>query len=388
MNTENTGQILCRLLAAWIHNTALDVAETPDYEELFQTANKHLLSAAVCAALEQTGLMRDCPPETAERFRQAKAKSIRKTILMDAEREELLAALEENGIWYAPLKGFFINTVYPQYGTRLFADNDILFDAERWQDVKNIMKKRGYKAKSVGIGAHDTYYRPPIYNFEMHRKLFLADDRRDFLSVCTAYYEDVKKRLIKDENNRYGYHFSDEDFYIYFLAHAYKHYGASGTGLRTLLDAYLYCLSKPEMDAAYIREELEKLELTEFEHICHSLAEKIFGPAPCPDLSEKERDMLGWVESSGVYGITAHRIRSVLRSIQGDEKPVTARTRSEYLFRWIFPTWGWYQVNAPFVYRHRWALPFFWVYRLFRGVFVNGRRNFREAGEVFRYHEE
>ena len=32
------------------------------------------------------------------------------------------------------------------------------------------------------------------------------------------------------EGSRYGYHFSDEDFYLYMLAHEYKHFSGSGTG--------------------------------------------------------------------------------------------------------------------------------------------------------------
>ena len=46
----------------------------------------------------------------------------------------------------------------------------------------------------------------------------------------TEYYQDVKSHLILDEGSRYGYHFSDEDFYLYMLAHEYKHFSGSGTG--------------------------------------------------------------------------------------------------------------------------------------------------------------
>ncbi len=387
MNTENTGLILCRLLAAWIHHTALDAAERPDYEALLQTANKHLLTAAACAALEQTGLMAVCPPEVAERFREARAKSIRKTLLMDAERGKILAAMEARGIWYAPLKGATINAVYPQYGTRQFADNDILFDAERWRDVRDFMKGRGYKTESVSIGAHDAYLKPPIYNFELHRRLF-AEGECPFSTAAAAYYGDVKERLIKDEGNQYGYHFVDEDFYVYFLAHACKHYSWSGTGLRTLLDLYLYRRAKPDLDTAYIAAEVQKLGLADFEATCFRLTEKIFSPSANSALTERERDMLRLVENAGVYGSIAQRVQSGLRRYQGDDLPVTAWTKVKYLFRQLFPEWEWYRGNAPFVYRHRWAVPFFWVYRLCRGVFVHGRQNFREASAVYTYRDE
>lgn len=383
----STEYIMCRLLAAWVHGAAPEAADIPDFEALFQTASKHLLSAAVCAALEQTGLMKDCPPEIEKRFREAKAKSIRKTILMDAERGKILEMMDEKGIWYAPMKGVIVNAVYPQYGTRQFADNDILFDATRWRDVRDLMKRRGFTVKRERNKTHDAYHKPPIYNFEMHRRLFSDNGISDFLPICAAYYADPRERLIKDEGSRFGYHFSDEDFYVYFLAHAFKHYDERGTGLRTLLDVYLYRRAKPEMDRAYIGGELRKLGLEEFEGIFRSLAEKRFGPVPCPELTEKERDMLAWVEGSGVYGTIAHRVQTGLRKIENGG-PVTARTKAKYLFRRVFPPWDWYRDNAPFAYRHRWAVPFVWVYRLCRGVFVKGRQAFGEIRVLCAHHEE
>ena len=55
---------------------------------------------------------------------------------MDAEREALLDFFEKSGIWYLPLKGAVLNGIYPQYGLRQFAKNDILFDAARWRQVE------------------------------------------------------------------------------------------------------------------------------------------------------------------------------------------------------------------------------------------------------------
>lgn len=378
---EKVYDTLCRLIAAWVNDVSMEIEEAPDYEALFLAADSHRLTAAVCAALERTGLMARCPSQTARRFQEKKAQSIRKTVLMDAEREELLAFFEEKGVWYLPLKGVIINGVYPQYGTRQFADNDILFDAARWREVRDFMKRRGYKAKGRGEGAHDAYYKMPIYNFELHRRLF-TDGGSPFLTAAAAYYGDVKARLIKDEGNRFGYRFRDEDFYVYFLAHSYKHWEGGGSGLRTVLDIYLYRRARPDMDRAYIEGELQKLGLTQFEALFRSLGEKLFGPAPSPALTGEEREALTWLESSGVYGTLEHGVQNDLRRLQGGEGPVGGRARVKYLLRRVFPDRAWYRVNAPFVYRHRWARPFYWVYRLGRGVFVNGKRNLRALREV------
>ena len=387
MTTESTTyRTLCRLIAAWV-NGASPTGEMPDFEALFQAANRHLLSAAACVALEKTGLMGACPPETAKRFQEKKVRSIRRTLLMDAERRALLDFFEKSGIWYLPLKGVVLNGIYPQYGTRQFADNDILFDPARWREVRDFMLGRGYRAESVGKGAHDAYHKPPVYNFELHRRLF-TDDGSPFLTAAAAYYGDVKARLIKDEGNRFGYHFRDEDFYVYFLAHSYKHWDGGGAGLRTVLDVYLYRRAKGDMDEAYIGSELEKLGLTAFEALFRSLGEKLFGPSPAPALTKEERKALAWLESSGVYGTLKHGVQNDLRRLQGGEGPIGGRTRARYLLRRVFPEREWYRANAPFAYRHGWARPFYWVYRLGRGVFVNGRRNMKALATVLTREEE
>lgn len=378
---EKAYDALCRLIAAWVNGVPAEIGETPDFEALFLAADRHRLTAAVCAALEQTGLMSRCPSQTARRFQEKKAQSIRKTVLMDAERKTLLDFFEKSGIWYLPLKGVVLNGFYPQYGTRQFADNDILFDAVRWREVRNFMKSRDYKTKSIGQGAHDAYHKPPVYNFELHRQLF-TEGANPFSEVATAYYGDVKERLLKDDESRFGYHFRDEDFYVYFLAHSYKHWSGGGAGLRTVLDIYLYRQAKRGMDETYIGGELEKLGLIDFEAVFRSLGEKLFGPAPAPVLTKKEREALVLLENSGVYGTLEQDVENAMRRLQGNGGPIGGRSRAKYLLRRVFPDREWYKVNAPFAYRHGWASPLYWVYRLGRGVFVNGKRNLRILREV------
>ena len=379
--TEKTYDALCRLVAAWVNGVSPEIEETPDFNELFLAADRHLLSAAVCAALERAGLMEVCPPEIAKRFQQAKFSAVRKTLLMDRERKAILDFLEESGIWYLPLKGVVLNGVYPQYGTRQFTDNDILFDAARWREVRDFMKRRGYRAKGVGTGADDAYLKPPIYNFELHRRLFTEVEKPPLTAVAD-YYGDVKRLLVRDQGNRFGYHLRDEDFYVYYLAHGYKHWNYGGTGLRTVLDVYLYRRARPDMDETYIAGELQKLGLTGFDVLFRTLGEKLFGPTPARTLTGEEQKTLAWLESSGAYGTPEHTVQSDLRQLQGDEGPVGGRTRVKYLLRRLFPDREWYRINAPFAYHHGWARPIFWLRWVVRCVFVNGGRSFRLLREI------
>ena len=112
------------------------------------------------------------------------------------------------------------------------SDNDILFDRSFQNQLEMYMKTHGYMVKT--IGNHSVCNKEPIYNFELHTSLYGSNHRKAY-----AYYQNVKERLIPDAAGSYGYHFTDEDLYIYILSHAYKHYMGTGTGLRSLLDCYV-----------------------------------------------------------------------------------------------------------------------------------------------------
>ena len=364
---------LYRLLSAWLHGENAGEAP-PDWEQLLQAAGVHGLTAAVCMALEGTGLMDRCPPDVRKRFEERKATSVYRTILMDVEREKILAFMEERGIWYLPLKGIVLKELYPALGARQMADNDILIDADAWKTLRDHMRKNGYKW--TGSSVHDAYVKPPVYRFEMHRKPIMDDFQGKEKSAFAAYYGDMKRFMRKDGDDRFGYHLSDEDFYVYLLAHAYKHCIDGGTGIRTLLDIYVYRRAKQGLDEALIAAETEKLGIRDFETRCRTLADKLFGsPSRAGELTEEEARMLAWMESSGTYGTVKHQVQLGLREMEKSGKSTEGGLRFRYILRQIFPGLALYRVEAPFAYRHRWAIPFYWAYRLFRATFIHGRRN-------------
>ena len=115
--------------------------EAMNLELLYRAAKSHLLTSIAAEGLERAGIVDSA-------FRQAKAKAIRKNVLFDAERESIFSVFEQEGIWYMPLKGAVLKEYYPGVGLRQMADNDILFDAGRQKDVKEIMCRLGYSVES------------------------------------------------------------------------------------------------------------------------------------------------------------------------------------------------------------------------------------------------
>ena len=316
-----------------------------DLERLYKAADRHLLTGIVGYALEAAGIYESV-------FVQAKAKAIRKVVLFDTERAKVLQALDEAGIWYMPMKGSVLKDLYPKIGMRQMADNDILYDASRSDDVRTIMEGLGFTTEEFGISHHDHYNKEPVCNFEMHRIMFT--DVTDV--VFFRYYDNIKERLIKDPENACGYHFKAEDFYIYMIAHEYKHFSNSGTGLRSLLDTYVYLDQKGgELDLTYIERETQKLGIAEFEKNNRALATRLFSGTP---LTEQDEDMLGYVLSSGTYGTMTNYVRN----------QITKKGRLGYLLSRTFPPYRSMKTLYPILESLPFLLPICWVLRLVKAL--------------------
>ena len=365
------------VISCVLHNQKPDKKriETIDLKALYEAARKHSLTAMVYMVLEDTGVFEVTDQAWIRQWKDDKDKAIRKNILFDTERNQLFAIMEKAGIWYMPLKGVVLKDYYPKYGMRQMSDNDILYDAEHGKELLAIMKQRGYKVEVFGSGNADVYMKPPVYNFEMHRMFFHFDVKK---KEWAEYYADVKSRLLPDEGKKYGYHFSDEDFYIYIMAHAYKHFSGGGTGLRTLVDEYVFLQKKEtSLDWAYVRGELEKLGVSHFERMCCSLSKKIFSldiDANVENLTEEEKTELGKFLYSGTYGTVEQYTKNGLRQLQPGDEPVTRKVKIRYCLSRLFPGQEWCRVNVPFLDRHPYLIPAFVVYRAFRAIFCNRDR--------------
>ena len=243
-----------------------------DQERLYEEAGRHMVAAMTGMALEDAALP-DMDAQAMERWKQAAGMGRYRRILMDREREALLAFLEEQGIWYLPLKRILLQELYPRFGMREMADNDILYDVHGREALRRFMIGRGYEASPVRMEVHDDFRKPPLYHFEMHTRLF----EESFDDAIFAYYEDTARLLRPDGDRRFGRHMSEEDFFLYFLAHAYRHFAREGTGLRTLTDCALFLRAREELlDRDYLDRELRALGLTDFAHTLCGLSRKLF----------------------------------------------------------------------------------------------------------------
>ena len=339
-----------------------------DLESLFVLANKHTVASMVCMALEKTGILAKCDPNIKKRWSEAKFKAIRKNMMLEADFEILTNKMEDENIWYLPLKGCVLKDLYPVYGMREMADFDILFDITKRERVKELFLEQGYSVESFNVSNHDVYYKPPVYNFEMHVSLF----NENYDEKMVDKYSDVKERLIHDKFKQSRFNFLNEDFYVYFMAHAYKHYSQGGTGIRTLAD--IYVINKKfgsTMNWNYIKQELKSLGIGEYEKRSRLLCEKIFGFDKLLSeiaFSADEIDMLLYYFGSNTYGTMENHVINRLHSIQKNSKSINIYTKLKYCIERLFPGPSYFKNLHPFIYRNRYLIPIFWILRFITKV--------------------
>ena len=335
-----------------------------DLSGVFDVAKSHSLTAIAAYALESAGIYQ-------KDFEEEKAKAIRKNILLDFERANVISELEKAGIWYCPLKGCIIKDWYPEIGMREMADNDILCDENKMPQIRECMERLGFKTTSFGDSHQDKYQKPPVSHFEMHSSL-LEPRHGD---VLYNYYRKIKAKLIKDDDNEYGFHFSNEYFYIYFIAHEYKHFAVCGIGLRSVADTYIVLRHFDDtLNWEYIKNELALLQISEFEQDNRELALKLFSGE---ELTADEKKLLDYHISSGTYGSVENRISN------GISEGTSSFGKAKYIINRLSLPEQTLKEFHPFFYKHKVLRPILYSRRLIHKAKYRNDSLKREVHQLF-----
>lgn len=327
-----------------------------DLPAVFKAAKDNGMEAAAYLGLG------GCAPKEpwVESWRECRDKALRKSILFDVERGALFDYLEQQCIWYLPLKGTLLKELYPRPEMRQMVDSDILFDVTQTEAVQTWFLSRGYQ-EEVCENCFQ-YSKEPVYNFEMHTTLM--EERSG--ERLTAYYQKAEQRLLPVQG-KFQRRMTDEDFYIYLTLHVYKHFCLAGTGFRCLMDCCVFLEHHSDLDWGYVEQELEKLEVARWERQLRRISFAVFDrekPFSLEALSPEDREFFVYLAGSGTYGNAVQQLNNQINGVGNVQKKTTAWGKLRYLWKRLFPPMEIVQKNHPFFYRHRLLLPFLWLYRL------------------------
>lgn len=366
------------LLACAINEVKPDFNRVKDIDlkELLHHSKRHSVVAMVAYALEDAGF----PKEQISEFIEERDKSIRKNILYKNELTEICRALTENKIWHMPLKGAVLMDLYPKIGMRQLADLDIYYNSEMTGILIILMEGLGYIPEIYEQYMHDVYKKPPFFDVEMHKILMSPFSP----ASVDEYYKKIFSKLVVDPTNKYRYNFTSEDYYVYLVCHAAKHYYQSGgTGIRTLVDFYVYNSKMGDkLNREYIVGECEKLGLADFEKQAKQLANLIFS-ADEYILSEPLEFMLNFILEAGAYGVYDNIIKGKINYLNTQKNKKT-HSKVRYLIFRLFPDLRYMRTYYTVLNKYPCLLPIVWVYRLLLKTFTNSKNAIKEVKKLMK----
>ena len=352
------GRYLVLLLKASLHELMPpELPEGLSWEQIFQMAKKHGVETMAGQAAFRT---QDPPdPELFARWNKSIDVNIAKNMVQRTERDRILNTLTERQIDVLPLKGCLMIEMYPRPDQRQMSDLDILIRCGDRPAVRDCMKDLGYEVVRYEITNEDTYSKVPFMHVEMHHALF---EKTSFHESFKQYYSDPWCRGIPDEKAPCRYHFRWEDYYIYQLAHFYKHFYGGGCGIRNVMDIQVFLEQHgKDLDEEYLTKELCRLDLSDFREKMESLAHQWF--ALHIDGEPIEENMEETLFSSCAYGLRDNSRRAGLQRLE-EKYPSMLMAKTAYILSLLFPSYDRLIIQHPKLKGYPKILPLMWIYHI------------------------
>lgn len=360
-NTE--AEYLIHLINSVLNGTMPD--EKPEqlsFEGVYRLAEFHSIANMAFYAVERLNGKPD--DELYKKWSRQRDSAIIKDTVQFHEQGLIISSFENEHIRYMLLKGFALKELYPSTDMRLMSDIDILIDGEDAVMAKGLMEALGYDAVHFNAGKDDVYQKKPVMNVEIHRDLLEKSDEGLI----------IIDKIIKENKTEKGTHYilKPTYFYLYILAHSLRHYFKGGTGIRTILDLYLYFENhKADIDLDMIEKLMKQADCYEMYTDLISLADVWFAGA---EHSDKTKKAERYILSSGVYGtVTNH-----------SEYLIKKKGKGGYLLSSLFPKTEELALSYPILKKAPFLTPIFWIVRLITKPFTSWGRVKAKVKSLFK----
>lgn len=258
------------------------------------------------------------------------------------------------------------------------ADVDILVDDANTKAVGKILTGRGFSCEHEG-GNHDVYYRKPYMNLEIHRNIL--PEKYTF----GGYFDHIFDRVLLKEGAQCVYAMTPEDFYLYMVAHLTKHYAQGGTGIRSVMDLWVYRrFYRETADWKAIGDGLEAMGLKAFGENLMRLAEVWFDGRPGDAVTD---EMSRFILGNGTYGTTQNMELSAFTKVY-DAHTDFQTIQRRYFWRTLFPGMDHMRQVFSWVEGRPALLPAAWVMRGVRAMVKRPKRTLHRVQAVRSTSEE
>lgn len=295
-------------------------------------------------------------PESQKQLSELYNRSVYKSAAQQYYLEEVENALRDNKICYLVLKGKNLAELYPSEDMRQTADFDIYLGRENSKKAKEIMVALGFDIMSyTDTDEHDEYIIDKVAMCETHP--VLIQNKHPWQEECNK----ITDRLLSTEKP-YELKMSNEDFYLYNLAHTAKHMKVAGIGIRAFLDMWLIDRKYSSViDRDVLDEKLKKANLYEFDKNARNLWEYWFCSKVPDDLTLA---MAEYVAESGWVGTLNQMQSTDLAEAAGNANSVKTAKLKKYASM-FFISYEDMADKYSVLKKHKWLLPFCYIYRFF-----------------------
>lgn len=293
--------------------------------------------------------------QAADKLERSYKASVVRELNQQTQLDLIRKDFKNNKIKFMILKGSHLKRLYPMSEMRFMVDMDILVHKEDIERAKEIILSYGLEFK-MNNGKDLVFIKEPFLTIELHNSLFIESNPK------YGYFTDVWDRA--EQSDEYEYKMSDNDLYVYTLAHLLEHYTSAEACFRPVMDLYL--LEKKlggSLDFEYIEREIEKLRILKFYKKIRKLTKCMFEGA------EKDGD-LTVMENYIVLGPPVNNAAAAAKA---------NRSKASRIFISAFPGLDHMKKLFPILEKYPFLLPVFWIIRLFKNVFKKETRGKLEA---------
>lgn len=322
-----------------------------DWNKIIEFAKEHCILNIVAYAAEK---LENKPDSYTMKFLQEfKMQKIIIEAQQEIEFQDMMQKLQAMGVKYSPLKGCLIKNLYPSPDMRTMGDLDILIESDRCGEVIAEFEKDGFTFCGEGE-LHSNVERGNAY-IEFHRSM--VDEQYGRLY---DYFGDGFTRA-KPCGDNFRYEFSHEDTYIFLIAHLAKHFRNGGTGIRSLLDLYVFHKAYPQLDISYIKTEMIKIGLEKFRIKMEKISDNWFSG----NFGGEYTDISEYIALSGVFGQKENTKFSSFIHENNDDEESFKTNRLRWILHAFFPESKVMSIRYPVLKNHKWLTPLFWIVRAF-----------------------
>lgn len=343
---NNEFEYLIHLLKSVLNKTQPE--EKPDnlsFETILNISKLHHVANMAYYAVEK---LKTGPEENIIKiWAELRDRAIVKDLTQTFEFDLIINTFNKEKVRCLPLKGIFMKDLYPQRDMRTMSDIDMLVDEENMSKVSEIMTSLNYSSvDDEDDDHHDAYTKKPTMYVEVHKQLF-GKNGGVYLEIFSNPWEHT------NEVSPCLFNFSDDWFFLYLFAHLEKHYSKRGTGIRSIMDIYVYLKAKEKtLNWEMIYTYLDKIGKSQICRDIIQLSKIWFGDEK---LSPKYEKMSNYVLHSGVYGTN-------LNSVLSDFNHMST---AKYILYRTFPPLKVMKKIYPTLNKVPVLLPVYWIGRIF-----------------------